>query len=500
MKKIFASSVAELDSNVYTGGGTDVTEQLQAVLDLALTEQGVHLVMDGAALVRGLKVHSNTVIECLGSDCGFFMADYTDRPILTNGDWSMKEIRNKDITIIGGTYNHNCTKQQHDVPASEYPNPECGLTPSYKDIHRVYLMEFYGVENFKLQNVCFRNQRTYTFTMGNFKNVILEDSYIDMAEHVHPSNQDGFHLFGPGQFLTMRNLRGCTGDDFINLAPDEMDGTSSITDVLIDGICFDNVCQGIRMLSWNQGMLDRVTVRNVTGTYRTFGFSINPFFSEESFGRYGSFYFENINLRQIKEYYHYTPLTFFQAGGDIECMVLKNVCFHSPVRNNVIFDIGTPFFYKPDELMQEEIEKFSIDLTDYIEKDWMPPVLRPCIHTFIIDGLTVVTDEKCDDCDMIELRYSIDNVVLKNIQVFRDGEAKTSGRLVRMAKEASVKNMLVEDIFAEKLENILYAEEGHRIELLKVDNVLLRDGSRVLAVEGADIKALVKDNVQEISL
>ena len=85
MKKIIASEIAILDSNVHTGGGTDATEQLQAALDVAKNEGGVHLVMDGAALIKGLKVHSNTVIECINDDCGFFMADHTNRPILTNG-------------------------------------------------------------------------------------------------------------------------------------------------------------------------------------------------------------------------------------------------------------------------------------------------------------------------------------------------------------------------------------------------------------------------------
>ena len=54
MEKIFASSVAVLDSDVYKGGGTNVTKELQAVLDKA-KNGGVHLIMDGAALIRVLK-------------------------------------------------------------------------------------------------------------------------------------------------------------------------------------------------------------------------------------------------------------------------------------------------------------------------------------------------------------------------------------------------------------------------------------------------------------
>ena len=80
-KSILASTTcAKLNSNVHTGGGDDDTAVLQSVLDLAATEGGVHLVMDGAALVRGLRVHSNTTIECRDKTCGFFLADHCDCP------------------------------------------------------------------------------------------------------------------------------------------------------------------------------------------------------------------------------------------------------------------------------------------------------------------------------------------------------------------------------------------------------------------------------------
>lgn len=501
MRTILASDIAVLDSNVHTGGGTDVTEKLQAALDTAIDNNGVHLIVDGAALITGLKVHSNTIIECVNDDCGFFMADHTNRPLLTNADWNLKKRENKNITILGGTYNHNCTKQAHDVPASEYPNPHTDTpTAEYELIHRVYLMEFYGVENFYLKNVTFKNQRTYTFTMGNFKNVKIEDSSIDMAEHVHPSNQDGYHFFGPGQFLTMKNLRGCTGDDFINLAPDEMDGESPITDVLIDGIFFDDVCQGIRMLSLKNGLLDRITVRNVTGTYRTFGFSIIPFVTGETFGNVGDLYFENINLRQINETYHYTPMQFFGAGGNIKSLTLKNVRFHSPVRNSVMFDIGRPFFYKPDELTDEEIERYSIDLSQYPVKDWMPETARPTFETFIIDGLTITNDESADDTEIIELRHNFNNVIIKNVQVFRDDNASTSGNLIKMALGAKVKNLIIEDVFAEKLNSILYADENHSIDVLRADNITLKNGNEVFSIDKADIKVQLNSSINKIQL
>ena len=100
MLKISASEIACLNSNVHTGGGTDVTEKLQDFLDKAPEYGGVHLVMDGAALVRGLKIHSNTPIEGVNSDCGFFMADYANRPIISNYNWSFDKITTRNNIII----------------------------------------------------------------------------------------------------------------------------------------------------------------------------------------------------------------------------------------------------------------------------------------------------------------------------------------------------------------------------------------------------------------
>ena len=502
MERIYASSIADLDSNVITGGGTDVTDKLQAVLDKALTCNGVHLVIDGAALVSGLKLYSNTIIECPNKDCGLYLMDNANRPILSNADWSFKNINSRNISIIGGTYNHNCAHQLHNVSPEDFPwpsdfEPYEGIEEIEK--HFVCLFEFYGVENLIIRDVLFLNQRTYTLTLGNFKNAFIENSAIEMTQQVWPSNQDGFHFFGPGQFLTMKNVRGSTGDDFINVAPDELDGVSSITDVLIDGIFLDDTCQGIRMLSKKDGRLDRVTVKNVTGTYRTFGFSIIPFYPGENFGNVGDLYFENIDLRQIPETYHYTPLTFFQLGGNIECVTMKNIRFHNPVRNNVVFDIGRPFHYCPPELPEEEIELYQLgsSIEEY-KIDWMPLGARPHIKNFIIDGLTIINDNRSDDTEIFELRYKIDNFIAKNIQVFRTEDSKSSGNLIKLADEAEINNLIVEDVFAEKLESIIVSDESNKVKVLKAKNITLKDGESVLLMDKAIVDKTIISDVEEI--
>ncbi|NBY36001.1 MAG: hypothetical protein EBQ59_00890 [Verrucomicrobia bacterium] len=124
--RIFIASEAgaKLDSNVTTGGGTDDTALIQGILDRAPKLGSLKLVVDGAILVKGLKVYSNTTIECLTSNCGFFLADHADQPIIRNADPSAKERKNRNITFLGGTYNGNSAKQTHHAE----PNYHLGRT------------------------------------------------------------------------------------------------------------------------------------------------------------------------------------------------------------------------------------------------------------------------------------------------------------------------------------------------------------------------------------
>ena len=502
IKKFYASDYMTLDSNVILGGGTDVTDAMQALLDFAKDGASVHIVLDGAALVRGLKIFSNTTVECPNKSCGFYLADFANRPIIANADWNfLGEKPTKNVSLIGGTYNHNCTHQKHDVPYDEYPTPPTiGHNEDFATKHLIYLMEFYGVENLTIRDLTFRNQRTYTLLVGNFKNVKVEGCNIEMADYVRPSNQDGLHFWGPGQYLTIRDFRACTGDDVINIGPDEIDYVSDITDVLVDGVFLDDCCQGIRLLSKGSGSLDRVTIRNVTGTYRTFAFGINPCITEKSFGNFGDICLENISLKQIKETFLHTPLKYMQVGGNIRCLSMKNVRFINPIRNSTFMELGRPFFYRPMELTMEECEeykKLGIDIAPSPDdKDVFLTEDRPTIETLIIDGFTVLhNNAEAAKMDYIELRYNVNNLIVKNTEILKGGVEEPCGSLVRLHYEANVGNLILENVFAEKLENVLKAGEGHKVKLLKATNVTLSGGKKILDIDNASIDACLQSNL-----
>ena len=90
---------ARLDSDVRRGGGSDDTRFLQQALDRAGEDQPLELVMDGAALVRGLRLHSNTTIRCLNRACGFYLADGANEPVVRNATYTTGEIVLKPSNI-----------------------------------------------------------------------------------------------------------------------------------------------------------------------------------------------------------------------------------------------------------------------------------------------------------------------------------------------------------------------------------------------------------------
>jgi len=333
---------AKLNSNIETGGGTDDTAVLQQALDVASKSGGVRLVVDGAALVAGLRIHSNTTIECLNPACGFFQADHSDRLLLTNAHPSTGVILDRNIQLLGGTYNQNCRNQAHHVP------PEVHYS---KADYLVVALGFFGVENLLIRDVTVRDQRTFAFLITNWLKVTMENIRLELPGFLHGGNQDGIHVQGPGRFLVLRNIQGRTGDDFIALNGDEETvGEKSfmnphatvgpISDVLVDTVMVDDAAQVVRILS-RQSRLDRIVVRNVTGHYRSFGFYLSAwdYRSKKLPGDFGTLVFDHIDLRQTKPDYTYTEPFLFRVSGRHESLTLRNVQYHDPADDRYLLHL-----------------------------------------------------------------------------------------------------------------------------------------------------------------
>lgn len=454
-KIIYASQYAKLDSNVMTGGGTDDTEALQGLLDKALEWGRVRLIMDGAALVRGLVVHSNTTIECMDKSCGFYLADHADCAVLRNSNISYEERLTHNVTLIGGTYNHNCLQQAHDIPETD-PNLTSDAPDNLGTRHWTVAMEFIGVENLNVRDITVRDQRTFAFTVGNFCHVNIENTYIELDHEIPRGNQDGFHFWGPGQFLTMRNVGGKSEDDFMNIGPDERDGVSSITDVLIDGVFLDHAWQGIRLLSRGTGLLDRVTIRNVTGTYSCFGFYINPWFIDKTMGNFGSITFENIDLRPEQNtgmdeaYLQTNPRFLFSIGGDMEALTFRNIKWYHPDCDWNVFQIGYAFY-----------------IPEY------PYERLPRIRNLVIDGLEILETEAAENTDYMTLRGQVDRLILRDVDVVRPA-GKTGGCLLKTRPDALLGKLIIDRLNAENLGCLADLSQG-KTEHVVLNQVLVEN-------------------------
>lgn len=465
---------AKLDGNVETGGGTDDTEVLQAVLDKAVEWGSLHLIMDGAALTGGLRIHPNTTIECLNQSCGLFHKANTNRPVLTNAHPIIAGERiDKNIALFGGTYNNNCREQVHDYEVDEAERasvPECFGKRRWN-----IALEFFGVENFTMRDVTIRDQRTFALLMGNFYRATFENIYIDLPNGTDAQNQDGLHFWGPGQFLVIKNLQGDAGDDFLALAPDENDLVSDITDVLIDGVTLNSADQGIRLLSRGTGRLDRVVIRNVTGTYKSFGFYIEPWFNKTG-GNYGSIIFDTVDLRPLEPNYTYRTPVLFSVGGTIENLILRNISNHQPSDGRVLVDIGAV------SCMQGLGEKGDI------------PKMN--IKSVLIDGLRIYEDsDQAANARYIQIHGPVGSMVVRNVEVIRNENAPIDGALIEIREGASVRTLLVEDVFAERVRRIV-SHKGGEIKTLYLRHIVAEGTSDpAVVVESGRIERLAVHSV-----
>jgi len=436
---VYASQTgAKLDSNVMSGGGNDDTAALQAALDQAPTLGHLHLVMDGAALVRGLTIYSNTTIECPNPACGFFLADGANCTILQNAHPSGGEIIDRNITLQGGTYNHNRRQQVHHTPEGW-----------------VYTMAFYGIEQLTLRDVVIRDQRTFGVVVSNFKRVYMEHINILLDDRVLDQNEDGLHFFGPGQFLTLRDIQGSSCDDFIALnaddaatrdkdgkwvnagGPDAVISYGPITDVLIDGVQVDEATHVIRLLS-RVSRIDRVVIRNVIGKYRHFGFHLNPWRQGE--GNVGSIVFDTIDLRPVESS---DPCFFlFAIGGKHEAISIRNLRWQTCDTRRMI---------------------------------WVQPDAK--IGALTLDGADIIAEKPLEQMRYIVVDGQVERLRLRNVQVTQPAEMPAGSCLIDIPageKPHGIGHLQLEDITTRHLGAVVSHSD---------DTIGRRDEYNVLVVE-----------------
>ena len=483
---------AKLDSDVTKGGGTDDTALIQGILDRAPKLGSLKLVVDGAILVKGLKVHSNTTIECLTSDCGFFLADHVDLPIIRNADPSATERKNRNIAFLGGTYNGNSAKQTHITLSSKLP-PGQNWTVAFA---------LYGVEQVTLRDVTIVDMTTLAVQFSNWRRVTCENVFIHLSQKPEPL-QCGIQFQGPGQFLSMRNIHGNPGDDIIALNADDYNGDwnkkgeftgndlfgpnvsfGPISDVDIDGVFIDGGHNGIRILS-RASRVDRVSIRNVQGTFTKYGFFISPAWRPG--GNLGNITFENIDLRPLQP--DFGPLPFvFLIQGNIEQLTLRNIHSHLPVDSRPVVwvqpssDIGVlrvdgmSIYQKDPRSAQTPVIQVDghIDLLSVNNVTLSRPKEMP------IAGSLVRTDP---DKTKLKKYYDIGRSVLNASYPWAVNGRGWPEALESLKRKPQINRLHVSNITANRIKSVLQHDLGD-IGQLQLDSVMTTDVPNPISVSG----------------
>jgi hypothetical protein len=292
---IYASKVASLNSDINDGGGNDDTDALQAVLDLANTEENrsIELVMDGVALVTKLRVWRNTTIRCLPG-CGFFQAPNSNWHLLTTGYVLPTEPSHDNISLIGGVYNCNGNHQ------SKFENQHnLGDNPDYWGWNFGIWIGWF--KNFTMRDVTVRNAKTFSITLMQGDGVVIENcaSLWDDADSTVGRNRDGIHMWGPLSNVRVKGYVSNGDDDVLALNTNENTNVNdwptaqprrgsggTLKNLLFEDIEFRHAANGIRFFcDYIDGpgrSIEGATFRNIHGSLYFIGTTDTPFVTKTS--------------------------------------------------------------------------------------------------------------------------------------------------------------------------------------------------------------------------
>jgi hypothetical protein len=320
---------AVLDADIETGGGTDDTAALQAILDRARDGDPVRLVLDGVARVTGLDLYGDTTIEG-GDGAGLYLADDSDRAILRNAHRTRGDVVDERIVVRGCVLNGNRLGQREPyrgAPRSGEAGVRVEGAPHLDADHTLKApVQFFGVRDLTIERVVIRNPRTFTLWLANVADVVIRRVTIDAEYGRYPtegsreeqaafldshdrSNIDGIHINGPAHHILIEDVVLTTEDDAISLCANDwgvVDLTvedlhgpyvaqGPITDVVVRGVELVDVSHAIRLFSANQ-RIDRIRMEGITGTVRERAVMISHFAVPDHLGDFGSVSFQGVDL------------------------------------------------------------------------------------------------------------------------------------------------------------------------------------------------------------
>ncbi len=276
-RSVLASTTCALNSDIDTGGGTDDTAELQALLDTATEEEPLELVLDGVARI------SNTLVlrswtRILVPDGGGVFLDAGSNCHLVTGPNDGGATLLRSAQIHGGVWNQNGDNQHKWMNGVSYEEPS---GPWDRVVGWNYGFWFAGFDGVDLLDVTIRNSVTFGCALANGQNFrAVNTTFLhDAIDHEVLRNRDGFHMFGDLDRVLLRNTWSNGDDDAIafntdedalldSIPEDDVRGTGGrITNVVVDGVTIVDGVNGLRLFGDSgTGYLDNILIKDFSGT------------------------------------------------------------------------------------------------------------------------------------------------------------------------------------------------------------------------------------------
>ncbi|MDA3925042.1 MAG: glycosyl hydrolase family 28-related protein [Kiritimatiellae bacterium] len=177
----------------------------------------------------------------------------------------------KNIVVAGGIWDGN---NAHNTRGAD--GDMSGYTGT--------AINFINVTNLALRSLTVRNPDAFSIRVGEVEDFLIEDITLDHS--VIRPNQDGVHVGGFSKRGIIRRIKAIhpntPNDDMIALNADDDVlrvlnlgmKLGPITDILVDDVQAEGAYNFVRLLS-NGSLINNITVRNVTGSCRTYAVNIN---------------------------------------------------------------------------------------------------------------------------------------------------------------------------------------------------------------------------------
>lgn len=292
--------------------GADNTSAIQAMLD----ECGIVMIdRPGKYFIsKTLIIHSNTrLVLSPGAE---LIAAPMSRCALIENQHFRGGGKDKNIGIIGGTWDGNCDAQGYDaVYQAKHRLDNKIYSP---DFFTGKLLRFCNLDNFCMEKMTVKDPVSYGIQIGVCTGFVVRDIVFDY--NCNFGTTDGVHIQGDCYHGVIENLSGVTNDDMVSLTPiDECHAEccrGNIANIVIRNICADNGYSGVRLLACGGCTTTNITVSGVYGTYRHNAVLITNHHLEPG----SRSYFDDITVEHVHASKNPVPLseehfTFWDGGS-----------------------------------------------------------------------------------------------------------------------------------------------------------------------------------------